>query len=185
MKLILLVKVAKLGSAGEIVTVKSGYGRNFLLPQGKALRATEENKKVYEQKKQELQLINAQKIEAAKQLLPLIEDKYVVLVRQSGEDGRLFGSASPKDIAEALTKTLGQEISRSQIHLAKPIKFVGIYVTELELHPEVVVKFFVNVSRTEGEAAEAEKKAKAPSEKKVEAVVVTEEIAETTEESAE
>jgi large subunit ribosomal protein L9 len=186
MELILLVKVAKLGSAGEVVTVKPGYGRNFLLPQGKALRATEANKKVYDQKRKELELINAEKIEEAKKLLPLIENKYIVLVRQAGEDGRLFGSASPKDIAEEVSKLVKQDISRNQIHLAKPIKFVGIYDTEVELHPEVVVKFVVNVSRTAGEAAEAERKAKLSTKKEeAEEVVVEAVISESEEDSSE
>lgn len=157
MEVILLEKVLKVGASGEIVKVKNGFGRNFLLPQGKALRATEANKKLYENRKKELEAENQKKIESARQHVTALENKFIVQIRQAGEDGRLFGSITTKDITEAIIADFKVDVKRSQVNLTSSVKSIGIYDAIITLHPEVIVTMHVIVARTENEAAEAKK----------------------------
>lgn len=151
MDIILLERVTKLGLMGDIVTVKDGYARNFLLPQKKALRATENNKKFFATQKIELEARNIElKVEAEKVALTLDGVK-VVLIRQAGESGHLYGSASTRDIAEAITNT-GVAINRSQVILDHPIKSIGLVNVTIKLHPEVSTTVVVNVARSDEEA---------------------------------
>ena len=151
MDIILLERVTKLGLMGDVVTVKDGYARNFLLPQKKALRATESNKKVFENQRVELEARNVEmKAEAEKIALTLVDVK-VVLIRQAGESGHLYGSATTRDIAEAVTNA-GVSINRSQVILAHPIKSIGLVDVSIKLHPEVSETVVVNIARSEEEA---------------------------------
>lgn len=151
MDIILLERVTKLGLMGDVVTVKDGYARNFLLPQKKALRATESNKKIFEIQRVELEARNIElKAEAEKIALTLADVK-VVLIRQAGESGHLYGSATTRDIAESVTNA-GFSINRSQVILAHPIKSIGLVNVSIKLHPEVSETVIVNIARSEEEA---------------------------------
>lgn len=151
MDIILLERVTKLGLMGDIVTVKDGYARNFLLPQKKALRATESNKKFFATQRVELEARNIElKAEAEKVALTLVDVK-VVLIRQAGESGHLYGSASTRDIADGITSS-GIAINRSQVILAHPIKSIGLVNVTIKLHPEVSETVVVNVARSDEEA---------------------------------
>jgi large subunit ribosomal protein L9 len=151
MQVILIERVAKLGQIGDVVRVRSGFARNFLLPQGKALRATKENKEKFESMKADLVAKNAEKKSGADALAHKLNGQSFVLVRQAGETGQLYGSVSSRDIAQALSEK-GFDVARQQIVLNMPIKSIGLHVLPLELHPEVEVKITVNVARSEEEA---------------------------------
>jgi large subunit ribosomal protein L9 len=151
MEVILLERVAKLGQIGETVKVKDGFARNFLLPNGKALRATEANKKKFEGMKAQIQAQNLERKNEAEAVAKKVDGKSVILVRQAGETGQLYGSVSTRDIADALTKD-GTTVERRQIVLNAPIKTIGLHVLPVALHPEVEVKITVNVARTPDEA---------------------------------
>jgi large subunit ribosomal protein L9 len=151
MEVILLQRVAKLGQMGDIVRVRDGYARNYLLPQGKALRATAENKTRYEAMKTQLEARNLSlKGEAAKVAEKLNGQSFVVL-RQASETGQLYGSVSARDLAEILTQG-GFTVTRSQIELNTPIKTIGLHKVAVGLHPEVEVTVTVNVARNADEA---------------------------------
>lgn len=151
MEVILLERVAKLGQMGEVVRVRDGYARNFLLPSGKALRATKENKGRFESMKAQLEARNLElKSEAAK-VGESLQGTEVVLVRQAGETGYLYGSVSTRDIADALTNA-GFSVARSQIVLNHPIKTIGVHDVPVSLHPEVEVNIRANVARSPEEA---------------------------------
>jgi large subunit ribosomal protein L9 len=152
MQVILLEKVNKLGSIGSIVDVKPGFARNFLLPRNKALRATEENKKLFELKKQEIEKENQDLIRQATSDLQNIDGISVVLIRQAGEDGKLFGSVSTKDIADAVNAKSDKNINKNHIMLNTSIKYVGKHSVSIVLHPEVHGQVYVIVARTEDEA---------------------------------
>jgi large subunit ribosomal protein L9 len=152
MEVILLERVAKLGQMGEVVKVKPGYARNFLLPRKKALRATEENKKLFESRRSQLEAQNiARKIDADK-IAGSIQGLSVVLVRQAGEAGQLYGSVNARDIAVAI-KDSGVAVERQQVELNLPIKMLGLFQVPVHLHPEVAVTVTVNVARSAEEAA--------------------------------
>jgi large subunit ribosomal protein L9 len=151
MEVILLERVSKLGQIGDTVKVKDGFARNFLLPNGKALRATEANKKKFEGMKAQIEAQNLERKTEAESVAKKVDGKSVVLVRQAGETGQLYGSVSTRDIAEALTKD-GTTVERRQIVLNAPIKTIGLHVLPVALHPEVEVKITVNVARTPDEA---------------------------------
>ena len=151
MEVILLERVAKLGQIGETVKVKDGFARNFLLPNGKALRATEANKKKFEGMKAQIQAQNLERKNEAEAVAKKVDGKSVILVRQAGETGQLYGSVSTRDIADALTKD-GTTVERRQIVLNAPIKTIGLHVLPVALHPEVEVKITVNVAMTPDEA---------------------------------
>ncbi|HWA19492.1 MAG TPA: 50S ribosomal protein L9 [Devosia sp.] len=151
MKVILLEKVGKSGHIGDEVNVKNGFARNFLLPQGKALRATEANRKHFEAERATIEKRNTERREAAAGIASGLNGKTVVIIRQAGETGQLYGSVSSRDVAEALTAD-GFSVARSQVDLANPIKTVGIHAVALHLHAEVAVSVNVNVARSDDEA---------------------------------
>lgn len=152
MKVILLERVGRMGHIGDEVTVKDGFARNYLLPQGKALRATEANRKRFENERADIEKRNQERREAAAGIAQGLNGKTVVMIRQAGETGQLYGSVSSRDIAEALSAT-GTSVARSQVVLADPIKTIGVHVVPLHLHAEVEVTVNVNVARSEDEAA--------------------------------
>ena len=156
MKVILLERVGKSGHIGDEVTVKDGYARNFLLPQHKALRATEANRKKFESERASIEKRNAERREAAAGIASGLNGKSVVIIRQAGETGQLYGSVSSRDVAEALSAD-GYSVARSQIDLANPIKTVGLHTVALHLHAEVAVSVNVNVARSDDEAARQSK----------------------------
>jgi len=151
MEVILLERVGRLGQMGDVVKVKDGYARNFLLPRGKALRATADNKSKFEGMKVDLQAKSNEAKGVAGKLANKVDGKTYVVIRQASETGQLFGSVSPRDIA-TLASSEGAEISRSQVVLNAPIKSIGQYKVPLELHPEVEVSVTVIVARSEAEA---------------------------------
>ena len=151
MEVILLERVAKLGQMGETVRVKDGYARNCLLPGGKALRATENNKKRFEGQKAQLEARNLEAKSEAEKVGKRLDGESFVIIRQAGETGYLYGSVSTRDIAEALTAG-GYNTNRNQVNLTAPIKTLGVHVTEIQLHPEIEVAVKINVARS-GEAA--------------------------------
>ena len=156
MELILLQRVEKLGQMGEVVRVKPGYARNYLLPQKKALRATKANLATFEGQRAQLEAQNLRRREEAERLLERMEGLTVVIIRQAGESGSLYGSVSARDIADACTAA-GLTVNRSQIVLEQPIKTLGLTRVRVVLHPEVSLQVTVNVARS---AEEAERQAR-------------------------
>ena len=152
MEVILLERIGKLGQMGEIVRVKDGFARNFLLPRGKALRATADNKKRFEGMKVELEAKNLELKGEAGKLASTLNGKTYVVLRQASETGQLFGSVSTRDIA-SLIKAGGADVGRSQIVLNAPIKTIGQYKVPLALHSEVEISITVTVARSQDEAA--------------------------------
>ena len=152
MEVILLERVSKLGHMGEVVKVKDGYARNFLLRQGKALRATDANKAKFERERAALEARNAERRAAAGQEAKSLEGKSFTLIRQAGESGQLYGSVSPRDIAEAAAAQ-GVKVDRGHIQMAAPIKTIGVYQVVVTPHPEVEVTVTLNVARSPEEAA--------------------------------
>ncbi|CDP52397.1 50S ribosomal protein L9 [Paradevosia shaoguanensis] len=152
MKVILLERVGRTGHIGDEVTVKDGYARNFLLPQGKALRATEANRAKFASERANIEKRNAERREAAAGIASGLNGHIVTMIRQAGETGQLYGSVSSRDVADALIAD-GFSVARSQIDLANPIKTVGLHSVALHLHAEVEVSIKVNVARSEDEAA--------------------------------
>ena len=155
MEVILLEHVEKLGKMGDKVNVKNGYARNYLLPTKKALRATEANLAVYEKQKAELEAHNKALFENASKQAAELQGFKVVLIRQAAETGQLYGSVSIRDIAAAM-KEAGKNIERRYISLERPIKDLGIYKVNINLHPEVSQEILVNVARTDDEAKKQE-----------------------------
>ncbi|WP_029355587.1 50S ribosomal protein L9 [Bosea sp. 117] len=156
MEVILLERVAKLGQMGEVVRVRDGFARNFLLPNGKALRATKENKARYETMKAQLETRNLELKSEATKVGQKLDGTEVVLVRQAGETGQLYGSVSTRDLAEALTAA-GFTVARNQIELNHPIKTIGVHAVPVILHADVEVTIKANVARS---AAEAERQSR-------------------------
>ncbi len=152
MQVILLERVDKLGTMGQIVRVKDGYARNYLLPQGKALRATEANRQRFERDRAVLETRNAEQREAAQGVSGELDGAAFILLRQAGESGQLYGSVSARDIASEASG-LGVAVNRTQVKLDAPIKSIGIYQVRIALHPEVSVTVSVNVARSQDEAA--------------------------------
>ncbi|MEK9794538.1 MAG: 50S ribosomal protein L9 [Hyphomicrobiales bacterium] len=171
MKIILLEKIEKLGSLGDVVEVKNGYARNFLLPKGKALRATSENIKYFEDKADELKKKNDANISEATKEINKITDKTFIIIRQAGENGQLFGSVTTRDIAKILEETGISTISKSQISLLEPIKNLGIFEVKVNLHAEVSCVIKINVARTEEEAELQEKGITSSSEDEAEEII--------------
>ncbi|HEY1474056.1 MAG TPA: 50S ribosomal protein L9 [Pseudolabrys sp.] len=151
MEVILLERIGKLGQMGDVVRVKDGFARNFLLPRGKALRATADNKSKFEGMKAELQARNIELKGGAEKIAATLDGKTIVVIRQASEAGQLFGSVSPRDIAGMLNAD-GGEVNRSQVVLNAPIKTIGLYKVPLSLHPEVETNITVIVARSAGEA---------------------------------
>jgi large subunit ribosomal protein L9 len=157
-QVILLERVEKLGAMGDVVAVKPGYARNYLLPQSKALRATKENIAYYEAQKAHLQKANSERKAEAEKMAKAVE---VVLVRQAAEAGQLFGSVTSRDIAEALANESKQPVTRGMVTLNQNFKTIGLFPVDVVLHPEVKVKIIVNVARSADEAAIQAKTGKA------------------------
>ncbi|QIA24270.1 50S ribosomal protein L9 [Mesorhizobium sp. AA22] len=156
MDVILLERVSRLGQMGDTVKVKDGFARNFLLPQGKALRANEANKKKFEGQRAQLEARNLERKSEAMQISEKLDGKSFIAVRSAGETGQLYGSVSTRDIAELLTAE-GFSVNRNQILLNQPIKTIGLTNVAIALHPEVEVTITLNIART---ADEAERQAK-------------------------
>jgi len=151
MQIVLLERIAKLGQMGDIVNVKDGYARNFLLPQGKALRANKANLAQFENQRGQLEAQNLERKQEAESVKSKMDGTSVVVIRQSGDTGQLYGSVNTRDIAAAL-KENGFTVDRNQIILNAPIKSLGIYALSVVLHPEVASSISVNVARTADEA---------------------------------
>ena len=150
-ELILLQRVEKLGQMGDVVKVKPGYARNFLLPQKKALRASKDNRAKFAEQRAQLEAQNIRRREEAERLAERVGGLSVVIIRQAGEAGSLYGSVSARDIAEAATAA-GLTINRSQVILEHPIKTLGLSQIRVSLHPEVSIPVTVNVARSPEEA---------------------------------
>src|SRR3954463_11212044 len=151
MEVILLERVEKLGAIGDVVKVKDGFARNYLLPRKKALRANESNRKVFEANRARIEEDNASKREDAEKASKGVEGKTVQLIRQASNTGQLYGSVSARDIAEALEGG-GALVAKSQVVLDRPIKSIGLHEVKVALHPEVAVTVKVNVARSPEEA---------------------------------
>ena len=151
MQVILLERVESLGTIGDEVKVRDGFARNFLLPQKKALRATDANRKVFEGRRAELEAKNAEAKAAAEKASKKIDGESYVLIRQAGEAGQLYGSVSSRDIADEIAKA-GGKIDRNAVVLDKPIKTVGVYDVRVRLHAEVYATVKANVARSTDEA---------------------------------
>jgi large subunit ribosomal protein L9 len=151
MEVILLERIATLGQMGDVVRVKDGFARNFLLPQGKALRASEASRKKFEAQRHELEARNLERKSEAEKVAAKVNGKTFVVVRQAGETGHLYGSVTNRDLAEVMD-TAGFKVERSQIALNQPIKRIGLHEVVIALHPEVDSKVTINVARSEDEA---------------------------------
>ena len=151
MEVILLERVEKLGAIGDVVTVKNGFARNYLLPNKKALRANEANRKLFEVNRKKIEADNADRRAEAEKAAKDVEGKTVQLIRQASNVGHLYGSVSARDIVEALDSK-GAKITKSQVVLDRPIKAVGMHDVKVALHPEVAVTVKVNVARSPEEA---------------------------------
>ena len=151
MEVILLERVEKLGGIGDVVTVKNGFARNYLLPNKKALRANEANRKVFEANRARIESDNAERRSAAEVSSKGVDGKTVQLIRQASNTGQLYGSVSARDIVDALEAD-GAKVTKSQIVLDRPIKAIGMHEIRIALHPEVAVTVKVNVARSPEEA---------------------------------
>ena len=151
MDVILLERIEKLGQMGDVVAVKPGFARNYLLPQKKALRATKENKELFEARRAQLEAENLSRRTDAEAVAEKLNGLTVTLIRQAGDSGQLYGSVSARDLSEAVTEA-GVTISRQQVQLDKAIKVLGLHPVRVRLHPEVIVEVTANVARSPEEA---------------------------------
>jgi large subunit ribosomal protein L9 len=151
MKLILLERVEGWGALGDVVNVKDGFARNYLLPRNKALRATKANEKVFEAQRAEIEARNAKAKEAAGKSGEKLDGESYILIRQAGESGQLYGSVSGRDVADAIQEH-GGKVERSAVVLDKPIKTLGVHEVKIRLHPEVTVTVSLNIARSQDEA---------------------------------
>jgi large subunit ribosomal protein L9 len=149
MDVILLERIEKLGAIGDVVKVKNGYARNFLLPNGKALRANESNRKVFEANRATIEASNAERRGVAENDAKTIAGVKIQLIRQASNTGQLYGSVSARDIADALEAD-GHKVAKNQIILDRPIKAIGVQDVKVALHPEVSILIHVNVARSPG-----------------------------------
>ena len=152
MQVILLERIGRLGQMGDVVNVKDGYARNFLLPQGKAMRATKDNMEEFQTRRVQLEANNLELKKEAEAVAEKLTGKQFVSIRQAGDTGQLYGSVSTRDIAELIVAG-GFTIDRKQVILERPMKTLGVHDFKVALHPEVIVKVSVNVARSEDEAA--------------------------------
>ncbi|MFC0245141.1 50S ribosomal protein L9 [Falsochrobactrum ovis] len=171
MEVILLERIGRLGQMGETVKVKDGYARNFLLPQGKALRANEANKKKFESQRAQLEAQNLERKKEADAVAEKLNGQSFIVVRSAGETGQLYGSVSTRDIAEIITEN-GFTLHRNQVELNHPIKTIGIHEIAISLHPEVEVTVSINIARS---AEEAERQAQGEDLTSIEAIYGIEE----------
>jgi large subunit ribosomal protein L9 len=151
MEVILLERIEKLGQMGDVVNVKPGYARNYLLPQKKAVRATEDSRKRFDEQRAQLEATNLERRSEAEKVAVKLDGLSVVLIRQAGEGGQLYGSVNARDIAEAVSEA-GITIRRQQVWLSQPIKALGLHPISVNLHPEVTVRVTINVARSPAEA---------------------------------
>ena len=151
MEVILLERIEKLGQMGDVVTVKPGFARNFLLPQKKALRASDENRSYFESQRAQLEAENLERRKDAEAVASKMEALNIVLIRQAGDSGQLYGSVSARDLADTVSEA-GVTIARGQVMLDRPIKELGLHPVRVLLHPEVQVEVTANVARNEDEA---------------------------------
>ena len=169
MEIILLERVKRLGEMGAIVTVKPGYARNFLVPKHKALRATAANRSLFDARKTQMAEESALKLEKSHGVHAIVDKNFITIIRQAGEDGKLFGSVSTRDISENANTKFNQTICHTEIVLENPVKYVGIYEVEVALHADLSATIYLNVSRSESEANESQKEFLAPPSKKAQA----------------
>ncbi|MBI2241498.1 MAG: 50S ribosomal protein L9 [Magnetospirillum gryphiswaldense] len=169
MEVILLERIEKLGQMGEVVKVKPGFARNFLLPQKKALRANKDNLAFFETQRVQLEALNLKRRDEAQAVAVKMDGLKVLMVRQAGESGQLYGSVSGRDVADAI-KEAGYTVERRQVNLDSPIKTLGSYPVRVSLHPEVAVTVVITVARSQEEAERAAAAAEA-AEAEVEEVV--------------
>jgi len=151
MEIILMERIERLGQMGDVVTVKDGYARNFLLPQGKALRANKANRAQFEERRVHLEAENLENQKEAQSVAEKIDGNQYIIIRQAGESGQLYGSVSTRDIATLVIEG-GTSITRNQVVLDRPIKLLGLHDVRIVLHPEVSLGVVVNVARTQEEA---------------------------------
>lgn len=156
MDVILLERIARLGQMGDVVRVKDGYARNFLLPKGKALRANDANKVYFTTRRSQLEARNLELKGEAEKIAAKLDGKPFVIIRSAGETGQLYGSASTRDIADAITAE-GFNVARNQVELNHPIKTIGLHTLAINLHPEVEVLVVINIARSAEEAERQEK----------------------------
>lgn len=160
-QVILLERIEKLGGMGDIVNVKPGYARNYLLPQSKALRATDANIAYFETQKSALEKIDGEKKKEAEAKAKAMKGLSVVLIRQAGEGGQLYGSVTSRDIAEAINENAPEKIDRNMVDLNQNFKEIGLFDVVVTLHPEVKIDITINIARTEDEAQTQAKTGKA------------------------
>lgn len=160
-EIILLERVEKLGKMGEVVKVKPGFARNFLLPQRKALRATKDNLAYFEGQRKALEVQNAERKAEAEKEAKKIENLKVVIIRQASEAGSLYGSVASRDIADAIAAKAKITISRNQVQMNEAFKSIGLFPVKIALHPEVKVEITLNIARSDEEAKTQEKIGKA------------------------
>jgi large subunit ribosomal protein L9 len=151
MKVILLERVERLGAIGDVVQVKDGFARNFLLPKSKALRANQTNLKVFEAQRGQIEARNAEQRAQAEKAGSALDGTTYVMIRQAGESGQLYGSVSGRDVAE-IVQAEGGKVDRSQVVLDKPIKTLGVHEVKVRLHAEVTVTVKINIARSQDEA---------------------------------
>lgn len=175
-EVILMQRIEKLGQMGEVVRVKPGYARNYLLPRGKAIRATRENLERFERERAQLEAQNLKRREEAERVAERVAGLAVVLIRSAGESGSLYGSVTARDIAEAC-KAAGLTIDRQQVQLDQPIKALGLWNVRIQLHPEVAITVTVNVARSAEEAERQARGEAAPTEAAEEAASLEEQLA--------
>ena len=156
MQVILLERVEKLGQMGDVVTVKPGFARNFLLPKNKAMRATKDNLAYFETRKAQFEATNLERRQEAEAIGGKLDGVKIVVIRQAGDGGQLYGSVSARDIGEGLAEE-GFSVDRGQVAIDRPIKALGLSDVRIRLHPEVAVSITVNVARSVDEAALQEK----------------------------
>ncbi|GLQ07583.1 50S ribosomal protein L9 [Sneathiella chinensis] len=151
MEIVLLERVEKLGQMGDVVTVKNGYARNFLLPQGKALRASKDNLEIFEKQRAQLEADNLKRKDEATAVAAKLDGETVVLIRAASESQQLYGSVSTQDIARTVTDA-GYTVDRKQVIMDKVLKTLGLHDVRIRLHPEVIVSVTVNIARSHEEA---------------------------------
>ena len=151
MKVILLERVEKLGAIGDVVQVKDGFARNFLLPRSKALRANSANLKVFEGQRAQIEARNAEARAQAEKAGETLDGSTYVLIRQAGDSGQLYGSVSGRDVSDAVAAE-GGKVDRSQVILDRPIKTLGVHEVKVRLHPEVTISVKINIARSVDEA---------------------------------
>ncbi len=185
-QIILLERVEKLGNLGDVVSVKPGYARNYLLPQKKALRASKENMAYFEAQKKQIEAENEKQKDAAKTRAKKIEGKVIALIRQASETGQLYGSVAARDISEAVREETGENVTRGMININQNFKTLGLFPLDITLHPEVKVDVTVNIARSMDEAKIQEKSGEAVvSDDSQQAAPITDAPAEETEETSE